>query len=573
MKLIVPALFILTLSLPLSSAEKKPVAPKEQYGAVVVSDNVLTKLLAVSGVDPVYKDCQKRYSNLEEIPDCIWKGLSDNQKKQVKELYAQEESAEKRKERSPASETPIKIAEAFKTGLTDKKSKVAIDYSTDPAVKALIEFYGKKFSEILDSDPKEKGKLKTIDHSKFIELYTNELGKTIINSFTSYCMEVDPECRRPEGSLCLSSDDKATRDDYIKQNLKAVNKAKFDDSEGNPWLKCITDVSKVCDLNPADDDDKKYSNKKACLIMDFVGSARKSLLAAKEQTTFYDSLKNKGIGIASNMEVVDDKKEATADKLTELTSADIDKDFKGKDNKKISIAKANEQTLKEAQECSKDGVKITDEIKCKKFLDTKADENAGALTDLGLRKIIKSEELDEKLKDDKNVESYLAEEGYTKDQIKDMMSKDNMEELKDRIRNRFKNEKNAVIQEMADKIKKKSTDKDGKISDTDTTKIGRIKAELSTRNEDLKNLIHFNNVVSGYLTIENKSNNQVSRNTASLIAEVNSMKNDEGKELQENIKSNKNMTGEKNSASLEIKDLNTFFMKYMDFDKKKPNEK
>lgn len=548
----------------------KPKASKEQYGAVnVAEDDVLKKLLSVQGVDGLYKTCKTNHSvDLDKIPSCIWEGLSDDQKKQVKEVYAQEETAQKNKNkgngRSIASEP---TSDAFKTNMTGRKLTVGIDYSTDPSVKALSDFFGKKLEEVLQGstkDPNDKS-IKTVDQSKFIELYTSELGKSIINSFTSYCMEADPSCRT-SSSLCLSSSTERTRNDYIKANLQAVNSAKFSKDEGDPWLKCIKDVTTVCyEKSSSTDADEKYSNQKACLIVDFVKAARKNLLAADEQKKFYDSLKGTGTGIASNMQVVDNQKNATADKLTEITSADIDKDFKGKNNKTENIAQANEQTIKEIDECTK-GQGITDETKCKKFLDTNTDQNTAAVTDFGLRQMAKSDELDEKLKDDKNVESYLKEEGFNGDQIAEMMKKDKIDEVKAEIKKRFASEKQAVIREMADRIKSKTSTEEGKITKDDTGKIGDIKKELSTRNEDFKNLIHFNNIVSSYLTIQDGKdddpNKKITRNTASLMAEVNSMTGEEAKTMKENVQKNKELDGHENTAALDVKTINENFLNY-----------
>jgi hypothetical protein len=557
------------------ASSTKPKPAKEQYGAVnVVEDDSLKTLLSVKGVDSLYKTCKENHTvDLDKIPTCIWDGLSDEQKKQVKDVYAQEEAAEKNKNkgRSIASESG---SGSFKTNLTGRKLTVGIDYSTDPSVIALSAFFGKKLDEVLGNDKKDPNSktIKTIDQSKFIELYSSELGKSIVNAFTSYCMEADPSCREVgTKSICLGAKDETTRKKYIQQNLKEVNSAKFTDNEGN-WIKCITDVSKVCyEKSKSSDDDEQYSNQKACLIVDFVKTARKNLLAADEQKAFYSSLEKKGIGIASNLEVVDGQKNATGDKLSEITSADIDKDFKGKDNKTQNIAKANDQTIKEVDECSKGN--SVEESKCKKFLDTNTDKNTAAVTDFGLREMAKEEDLKEKLKDDSNVQAYLTEEGYTKDQIAEMMKKENIDKVKAEIKDHFSSEKQAVIKEMADKIKSKTSNADGKITKDDAGKIGAIKDELSSRNTDFKNLIHFNNIVSSYLVIQTGDDKKkTTRNTASLMAEVNSMSPEDSKAIKENIKNNKALTNEDTTSNLSVETLNENFLNYSSTPKK-PTEK
>ncbi|MGZ3807609.1 MAG: hypothetical protein ACXVCE_05945 [Bacteriovorax sp.] len=570
-----------TLLLPNSafSAEAKP---SEQYGAVSVKDDgVLKKLFTVPGVKEKYTSCQEKNKDaLDKIPNCIWTDLDPKQKEQVKQLYAQEESAKDKTSAptdSKSSEVDVTTGKsALKSNLTGRKVNVGIDYKSDPAVEALSAFFGKKLDEVLNGDPKDAKdkKIIKVDHTKFIDLYASELGKSIINSFTSYCMETSPDCR-PEDKkapppTCLISADDDQRKKDIEANLKLLKSATFSEEEGNVWKKCITDVSDVCYGKniSGDEKDKEYSKQKACLIMDFVKASRKNLIAVDEQKKFYDGLKG-GVGIASNF--VDGDKNASADKLTQITSADIGKDFKNSDNKTENIAKATEKIQKEADDCAGDG-KISDQAKCKKFLDTNTEKNSEAVTEFGLRQFAQGEDLEKKLADDKNVETYLKEEGYTDVQIKDLTSKDNIEDVKQKIKERFNDEKAAIIKEMANRISTKTATTDGKIDDKDTSKMTQIKKELSSRNSDLKNLIHFNNIVSSYLSIEDTGTKKVSRNTASLFSEVESYDGENANELKNNLKNNKDIKKDEVNSLLKVEDINSNFLNYQE-KKKEPTEK
>ncbi len=548
-------------------ADKNPAKAKEQYGAVTTQeDGTLQKLLSVPGVDEKYKECQKNHpTDLDKIPECIWSNITPDQQKQVKDLYAQEDKKNATAAPVDANAAAVDATvgkKTFKADLTDRKLDVGIDYKSDPTVKALSDFFGKKLDEALNGNPKDaKDKsVSSVDHKKFIDLYTNELGKSVVNAFTSYCMETKSTCVSGS-SQCLIDSDPNERKKDIKSNLDYLRQhSTFSDSEGEVWKKCIADVSKVCYETDSKETDptKAYSRDRACVIMDFVKSARKSLQAANDQKTFYDGLKAQGIAnVAFNVKAIDNNdKKLTADQLTQITSEDIGKDFKNKDNKTENIAKVTTDIQKEADECTKDNAKINDQEKCKKFLDTNANKNSDAVAEFGLRQFAKGDDLSEKLKNDDSVKAYLKEEGYSDSEIQQMTSKDKIQGVRDQIAKRYENEKNAIIKAMADKVSRKTASTDGKIEEKDANnKMSLIKEDLKNRNEDLKNLIHFNNIVSSYLTIEDQ-NKKSSRNTASLFAEVQSYNGADAEKLKDNLKNNKDLKQDQTSSNLDVNTIN-----------------
>lgn len=552
-------IFSFILAGTLHGAEEK----KIYSGFIVKEDTTLKKLLSVPEIASHYKTCQDKYkSDIEKIPECLWRELDPSQKEKVKKFYAQEE---KSSNRSPASTPDTANTEA--SSLTNKNYNIANDYKNDPSVTALSNFFGKKLDEALngsDQDKKDK-KVTTVDHSKFIDLFKSELGKSIVNSFTSYCMETEKTCRAKGAQLCKIKKDDDERKQDIKENLESLKTATFSDEEGEGWKKCILDVSKVCyetpaatekETSPAPETNDLYSKRKACIVMDFVKASRKNLIAADKQQEFYNGLTGGGLQWAeSNMKAVDENK-ISSDKITQITSADLEKDFK----------KSNDDVLKEATECADS----LDKDKCKKIIDTSTEKNSAAITDLGLREIAQEEVLTAKLEDSKNVEVYLKEEGYDKNEIKALISKDeDLAAIKAKIKARYASEKESIIREMSERIKKKTTANDGKVEKVDDNdKVEKIKKELSSRTTDMSNLIHFNNIVSSYLTISDDKNKTTSRNTASLNAEANSMSGEDGKKLKETIKNNKDLQGNEVNSTLDIKTINENFLNY-----KEPTEK
>ncbi|MBC7539941.1 MAG: hypothetical protein H7281_14055 [Bacteriovorax sp.] len=604
-------LLLLTLlisNLANSAGPAKTDTSKQVYGGVSIKeDSALKKLLEIPQIAVQYKSCQLAFPTLDQldkISDCLWNGDGDKipalnpaQKDEVKKIYAQEDSGGPSKDKvavdPKAAEIDVTSTKVKSTtSLTNRNLTVGTDYKSDPAVKVLSAFFGKKLDEVLNGSTQDKKdkKIITVDHTEFIDLYTSELGKSIVNAFTSYCMETSPSCRdlkkdpadgvEKYSKPCIISKNEIDRKADIASNLKTINAANFTDAEGLAWQHCIGSVSGVCYENTSTDLDLAYSKQKACLVMDFVKSARKNLIIADQQKIFYNGLKgggDKGIAsIASNMKAANEK-DLTADKLTQINSADIDKPFTNSDNLKENISTTNKKLVDESKDCvGPDGL-VTTKDKCSKFLDVNTTKNTDAVAEFGLRQFAKADDLDKKLENKDTVGSYLKEEGYTEDQIKSLTSADKIEEVKLKIKERFNSEKDAIIKEMASRVSAKTTATNGAIDkDKDLSPLTKIKEELGSRNEDLKNLIHFNNIVASYLTISElnadgttKKGTSPTRNTASLFAEVKSMDDQkESKVIMDKIKNNKDLKDGQTSPEFKIDDINKL-LKYTE-DQKVP---
>lgn len=536
-------LFILSLSCgPLQSAEKSMTKKDdaEVYGKVS-SDSTLDKMLQVPGVEAIYEKCKTDNPNFSEnIPTCIWDAVKvkPDLKKKVMQVY--DDSLKNQKAgRSPAS--------TKSTSFTDRKLAVTTDYSSDPGVQALSDYFGTKLAEILDTKEEDakKGLIVTVDHGKFIELYKSELGKSIVNALTSYCLNTELDTLCKEKGYCKYNPDQ-------KQiNIDSLKTAKFtsDSDDADRWNKCITGVPKVCYENVVNNQESKTQ---ACLVMDFIKSARKNLISSEEQKKFYDDLGKKTIGVQSNFKVIDGDK-ATNDSLTQITSQDMEKEYTNAKGEKTSIKEVNEQLAKEASECVDNNQVKAD--KCKKFINTNKEENEKALAEFGMRQEIQKEKLDEELKDQSSVASYLQEEGYDKDQIAKMTDATNLDKTKDEIKKRFEAEKNAFIATMKEKIKGKTSNDEGQISSSDETQLTRIKNIFSNRTQDLSSLIKFNNIVSSYLTVKDTKTKEQSRNTASLFAEIESLKGKDAEEMKKRLE-NAKLKDKKNDLEFKIKDIN-----------------
>lgn len=503
------------------------------------SQGTLQVLLTIPAVKSQYDNCVKEKVDIEKIPDCIWNGdggnvkkLSDDIRKQVSEVYAAEAN-KKDPTRAPASEAE---GEKKTSGLTNKSKNIAIDYMSDPAVIELSKVFQKKLQSALTGDEKTKDPktIASVDHAKFIDLYKTELGKTIVNSFTSYCMEsnIDYDVKTL-ASDCEDEDKKkvacpiyllhADKSKAVRQNVGSLKGADLSSgASANKWTGCIASVSRVCytdssKLTILDQDEVDFARSKmqACLIMDYVKSARKNLIAADEQKDFYDKLAKENAGAVKlgvmNAKAVEITEKNNMDAVTTMTSKEVENSYE----------KANKEVVqKEMDQCIDATGKVKNTDACQKFIEADPEEKKKALAEFTLRQYALEENLKEKLNDDGEVKKYLKEEGYDDKKIAEIASNPkDLEKIRQEIKDRYSAERQAIIAAMADKIKSKTTAGQGVDASKDSTKLGEIRNDIANRPEDLKQLVHFSNVVSSYLEID--TGGKKTRNIASLYAEIN----------------------------------------------------
>lgn len=557
-------------------SEKSP-EKNEVKGGIVINES-LQKLMDIDGVQPIYDICKKNVSpslgenaRSDKILQCLWTGVSANAdlKKKVQTAYSDElkvdKTADPKTGRSPAS---------TKSNLTGRSTSVATDYESDPAVLGLSKFYGEKLDEILDpdkdKDKKNKGKILATNHRMFIDLYKSELGKTIISAFTSYCLDTNPDTCTSANPACTLDDSESERTKHRKANIESLATANLagDSDDSKKWRTCISSVPKSCmNAKSSSSGTQSETVKRSCLIMDYVESARKNIIAADDQKKFYDELAvSNQYNIVSNSREADPKKLST-DAILEMSSKDVE----------VTLKEPLAQDKTEFESCFKDDVVVNVKA-CEKYLNTNKDANEMAIAELGMRQLAQEGALEEALNSsDSKVRDYLKEEGYSPEDIKAMTAdKAGIETVKNEIMERYKNQKSAIIAEMTAKINGKTSSTDGKIDvKADVNKLKAIRNELASRSGDLSNLVKFNNIVSSYLEVSKEGSKTKDRNTASLFGEVADMneadkKNADQQLKKANLKENKSADGS-SMTNLDVKTINNEFLNYSN--QKKPDEK
>ena len=571
-------LFTFILSQVAFAAEKMP-KKNEVKGGIVINES-LQKLMDIEGVQPIYDNCKaKTPGDAEKILSCLWGDVSKKEDLKKKVQMAYEQQLKAKPESAPTAGASRAPASEAKTNLTGRVDTASIDYESDSAVAALSKYFGTKLDAVLrpelTKEETAKGLMIATSHRKFIDLYKSEQGKTIINAFTSYCMDVDPatckcdaqkirDCANKEdpSSCCddksctISSSETQRKQDRIN-NLAQLKTADLssDGPDSMKWRACISSVPNSC--KSADSTQSQSETvKRSCLIMDYVETARKNILAADAQIKFYDELDKEGnVKIAGISKAVDDPKISSSDAILEMSSEDA----------KTALKDPLEKDKKELEACYKDN-QIVNEKACEKFLSTNANANESAIAELGLRQLAQEATLEEALKSDKKVEDYLKEEGYTEKDIKVMTDKTNIKNTRDEILERYKNQKQAIIAEMAAKINSKTSSEDGKISVKDIDKLDNIRKELASRSDDLSGLVKFNNIVSSYLEVSKDGSKKYERNTASLFGEVKDLKKEDKVAAQAQLEAAKlkeNNTDKGDAkTNLDITTINEEFLDY-----------
>lgn len=548
-------------------AAEKPLKKNEVKGGIVINES-LQKLMDIDGVQPIYDKCKTASKDTNKILDCLWSNVKQDAelKKKVETAYADELKAKP----DPAARAPASEAKP-KTNMTGRSNNVGIDYETDPAVIGLSKYYGEKLDAILDpekaltAEENKKGLILATNHKQFIELYKSELGKTIINAFTSYCLDTDPDtCKCTEAETkdckltCTIDDDVDKRKLHREENIASLKKANLssDGPDSIRWRACISAVPNAC-KNPKDVNDETV--KRSCLIMDYVESARKNIIAADAQKEFYDDLSKSQTRQIANLskEIVDPKK-VSSDAILEMSSEDVAK----------SVKEPLEKDKAEFEACFKDG-EIVNAKSCEKYLSVNVKDNEMAIAELGMRQMAQEGALENELNSsDAKVVDYLKEEGFTKDQIDNMTSdKTKIKTVKEEIMERYKNQKSAIIAEMAARINAKTASSDGKIEGAgDKSKLEKIRDALAKRSDDLSGLVKFNNIVSSYLEVKKEGSKTNERNTASLFGEIADMKEADKKQANEQVdkaqlKEVKNDNGQ-SQTNLDVNTINSEFLNY-----------
>lgn len=164
---------------------------------------------------------------------------------------------------------------------------------------------------------------------------------------------------------------------------------------------------------------------------------------------------------------------------------------------------------------------IINSDECSKYLDTNRNEKENEIAEFLIRKRAMEKKLESDFEDPEKLKSAIKELGYTDDKVEELMGIDNGNFIKDQIRKRMAAETDALHKALVSKMNATTSVEDGAITaDNDQSTLEKIGKTLSSKTDRMKQLIRFNNIVSGFLEVENSESGERSKNLLGLQEEL-----------------------------------------------------
>jgi hypothetical protein len=336
------------------------------------------------------------------------------------------------------------------------------------------------------------------------------------------------------------------------------------------------------------------SKSRACAVTNYLKNARQSLLAMTNVKKKWDDYaQNNEKSVVMESTACKKKDAKTGECLEKQDVTLVSQRVSGSDNPEVNkLNTLTSQELVDASGFKEEAKAIEDEFKkcfdengqgddeaCKKFLKNDQKEKLKELAEMDIRSRAIEAKLNSPDFDDEEVKKYLKEQGYTDAQIGDkLQDQAKLDMLKEEIKAKYAAERENLIKNLRDQINSKTVD--GELDRTrDDPTLRKIADEMGNRTKKFAQLVHFNNIVSGYLEIEDETGSKT-RNTASLYAEINDSSSDvvsdENQQILDEIRQvatdagvTESDDGESDagaSPSLKVDELNSQILQYENLD-------
>ena len=486
------------------------------------------------------KTCQKYFidtrgvhAEKERLANCVWEGVTGSDGGEILKKLKDEEK----------EKYLIDLGLNKKGGalIKDRKEKTfvgaegvsinkKIKEPQDSALNALSNYLSNKlkdhFIKNLTEEQKNKGVL--IDHASFNKIYKTRISKNIISSVSSYCLNATPG-----GFLHYNPYDDENKnliEKNRKENLKKLNE--FNESESKDvnkaflhWSECLKQIKYICrqqKLYKNESDEEKealqkrlvtwyggrsdhnknksdfdYTSDTACLVNSTIKGLRRVLMKVKDIENDYKESGKGGYGFKDSGVTVLEVKDL--DSATSLTSGEFEKSgFKEESAKMADNLKKNCWENKATNEClNYVNIGKSTQSEDAAFLEYKT----------------RLDGLQQKLDnlDDRAVKEYLKENKYIDKNTEQSLTEEQLKEIKKEMKAEYENEKKALISRMNKKIRRREVQSidgnNGKIN-FDAKKTAevfeQIEVGLRSRAKEYTELLHFDNIVSGFLEITKK---------------------------------------------------------------------
>lgn len=519
------------------------------------TEDILSDPIMKPFVETCSKQANQEGSGINTFSDCLLAGyqsLSNDQKQALREKYSykeKEKGAPSLQVNSSKKESEFLKDGHFKTAVSPEYSATGKDKKLEksPALKKMHDYLVDQLSKVLyKEEPKNNsiGAKRIVDHSVFYDLYHQQLSQNIITIMSSYCIEADPN----QGYITF--DDNLKREAMRKENIKSLEAygVQNESIANKIWVDCIVNIERLCtrrgkpvgsgenqstcnsnntsvstfDINKFETDQQNSENSssithgwrrgscgrkdiettfnKACLTINALKKTRSDLYATENIIDKINELKKESspslMGTSTaNLEYYDPNTlkdgESTKD-LTTITSGQV------LDNFEIQM----NEDRKKLKECEDSGV--TDD--CRKLMTQLAgdpeeiqrtyDEYVTRSKVHGERIHFDSTNPEAAAMNDEDLKRYLASEGRSDEQIK-ALSEEDIIKIKQELYDKYQAEIDGVKNSIKKEIElTKTREKDGY---DEMAKLKNLNKKLDSLDGSARQLIHYNNIVAGYL--------------------------------------------------------------------------
>jgi hypothetical protein len=519
-------------------------------------------------VNKVYQSCADKddresvSGTIESHEDCMWRQLDDELKEKIIGYLDDEKEA---REENPSISTSAQGN--FRT-------------TKDQTTRKLEDYLKERLKKILFDEDKEGAKVLT-NHAKFYEIYKSQIGQNIIRIASDICIFAKAEQEKdaqtgelkfhengdpvftgtiPLGESRTAKDErKANKDKNLANLSKVIN--------GQPqsyWVysACLATMASQC---------KDGGYKKTCNVLKYMEEAKRGIQDIEGIHNEIAKLRvDKKIGGLESSETTDDKILA---KATLISSGEID------DAELTDIAKEEETTLERCVEKSNE--RPTEE--CLQYL-TNNDDKETIEAEFMIRQKAIEMSVIQKVEQGKSdpskkieiVTAILKEEGLSDDQIKRYLDKENkdanFDPLAD-IEDRYTNQREAIIKELTDREFDKTSTQSGDETPNKEA-FEELRQAAESRPNDLKESVHFFNVVGAFIEIKDDDGNTF-KNTNALKNELENsgftqsnedsrFDSNHNRDLTEILSNTKNQANEETPPTLDTQNIDTIIYEISD---------
>lgn len=436
---------------------------------------------------------------------------------------------------------------------------------SEPAFKAIRDHMIKKLNETIYGDA-ERGKLKMADHRVFHELYKSQLSKNVIQAMSSYCLDADPG----NDFLVPGSSSSPDLDSVRTSNLNILKDPTLVPDPNNTGKQtvngkinfdtCIRNLKHICyatanyaprapntasspcastptaggGKGPRCEPEYDDSKTRACNVVTYINQLKQNIVAVQKIEDRFNELeqgnKGQGLSLGGGQQLEMNSRTENVEVITNMSSKEFVEESGFKDKLAEEQAEFEKcfENIQTDPSLPPDWKFTGDAETCKKFLNENKEEASKFIAEADTRTRALEVDLKKTLAEDeqKGVESYLKDQAYTEEQIEQIKNDPAiLADVRRQIENRYKAEREAYIKTLADKVKSRTMESDGDFANAanpDISKLEEIGNELVGRTKKYTELIHFNNIVSGYLETEDSQGNRGTNTTAAAMELENS---------------------------------------------------